>query len=303
MNFSSPAAARANPHFAPGGEAGAAAAADLGRLHLLQQLPRESASRSTRRRPDQSPGRVSTGSSSSSSTSPAPRRRAHAPASTRATTPGPASTTSPSRTARRRCGRSRGRRSRRARPSRRRALAELQPERRAQLVDVRVAGRGEAGGPGADAHVARAARLQQVVVEGRDAVDGGLGQAGALGGLAAVLVGDLAALRRPPPSARRARSGRRARGGGGPARRGCATSPQPPIADIVRAGCTKPGSLTRCLSSLRQTASRTICSSSSSSAPARSGPRRSVSLSEKRQVRRRPSAVRRMRLQSPQNGS
>jgi hypothetical protein len=33
---------------------------------------------------------------------------------------------------------------------------------------------------------------------------------------------------------------------------------QPPIALIVRAGWTKPGSLTRCLSSLRQTASRTI---------------------------------------------
>ena len=48
--------------------------------------------------------------------------------------------------------------------------------------------------------------------------------------------------------------------------------------DIVRAGCTKPGSLTWCLSSLRQTASRTICSRSSSVAPARSGPRRSVSL-------------------------
>ena len=38
-------------------------------------------------------------------------------------------------------------------------------------------------------------------------------------------------------------------------------------------------------------------------APARSGARRSVSLSENRQVRSLPSAVRRMRLQSPQNGS
>ena len=46
---------------------------------------------------------------------------------------------------------------------------------------------------------------------------------------------------------------------------------QPPIADIVRGGWMKPGSLTRCLSSLRQTASRTICSRSSSLAPARSG--------------------------------
>jgi molybdopterin-guanine dinucleotide biosynthesis protein A len=38
-------------------------------------------------------------------------------------------------------------------------------------------------------------------------------------------------------------------------------------------------------------------------APARSGSRRSVSCSEKRQVRSLPSAVRRMRLQSAQNGS
>ena len=68
-------------------------------------------------------------------------------------------------------------------------------------------------------------------------------------------------------------------------------------------GCTKPGSLTRCLSSLRQTASRMSCSRSSSVAPVRSGVRRSVSLREKRQVRRRPSAVRRMRSQSPQKGS
>jgi hypothetical protein len=77
----------------------------------------------------------------------------------------------------------------------------------------------------------------------------------------------------------------------------------PPIADIVRSGWTKPGSLTWCFSSLRQTASRTIRSSSASSAPARSGSRRSVSRSEKRQVRSRPSAVSRIRLQSAQNGS
>ena len=65
----------------------------------------------------------------------------------------------------------------------------------------------------------------------------------------------------------------------------------------------KPGSLTRCLSSLRQTASRMICSRSASEAPARSGARRSVSLSENRQVRSLPSAVSRIRSQSPQNGS
>ena len=77
----------------------------------------------------------------------------------------------------------------------------------------------------------------------------------------------------------------------------------PPMRDIERAGWTKPSSPMWCLSSLRQTASRMICSSSASLAPARIGSRRSVSLSEKRQVRSMPSAVRRMRLQSPQNGS
>ncbi len=72
------------------------------------------------------------------------------------------------------------------------ALAELAPEGGAQRVDVRVGGRREARRAGADADVARAARLQQVVVERRDAMDGGLGQAGQLGRGAAVVVGDLA---------------------------------------------------------------------------------------------------------------
>ena len=102
----------------------------------------------------------------------------------------------------------------------------------------------------------------------------------------------------------RPRGGRRARRAVRRLRPGAGVGvAQPPMAHIVRSGWTKPGSLTWCLSSLRHTASRMICSSSSSSAPARSGPRRSVSLSENRHVRSRPSAVRRMRLQSPQNGS
>ena len=71
------------------------------------------------------------------------------------------------------------------------ALAELEPEPLPDPVDVLIAGGREARSPGAHADVARAARLEQVVVEGRDAVDGALGQAGALGGLAAVGVGDL----------------------------------------------------------------------------------------------------------------
>ena len=45
----------------------------------------------------------------------------------------------------------------------------------------------------------------------------------------------------------------------------------PPIADIVRAGCRKPGSPTWCFSSLRQTALRMIVSSSSSLAPVAEG--------------------------------
>ena len=72
------------------------------------------------------------------------------------------------------------------------ALAELAAQRRAELVDVGVGGRGEARGAGADAHVAHAAGLQEVVVEGRHAVDGGLRQPRALGGEAAIVVGDLA---------------------------------------------------------------------------------------------------------------
>ena len=77
----------------------------------------------------------------------------------------------------------------------------------------------------------------------------------------------------------------------------------PPIRLMVRGGWRKPGSVTWCLSSLRHTASRIICSSSSSSAPSRSGSRRSVSCMLNRHVRSLPSAVSRMRLQSPQNGS
>ena len=105
--------------------------------------------------------------------------------------------------------------------------------------------------------------------------------------------------RRRPELARRRRSGRSARG----LCRASGSVTQPPIWLIVRGGWRKPGSETWCLSSLRQTASRIACSSSSSSAPSRSGSRRSVSCRLNRQVRSLPSAVRRMRLQSAQNGS
>ena len=75
------------------------------------------------------------------------------------------------------------------------------------------------------------------------------------GGFTTSGVGIATGTPRPAPAAAptRTTSAAERRGGG-----------QPPIADIVRAGWTKPGSLTRCLSSLRQTASRTTCSSSSS---------------------------------------
>ena len=71
------------------------------------------------------------------------------------------------------------------------ALAQLEPEPVADPVDVLVAGGGEAGRPGADADVACAPRLQEVVVESGDAVDRRLREAGALRGLTAIGVRDL----------------------------------------------------------------------------------------------------------------
>ena len=117
-----------------------------------------------------------------------------APASTRSTTPGPASITSPSRTAgalwqkpRQTVSASETEPSAARSPSAR-------PSPASKLVLVRAAGRGEARGPRADAHVAAPARGEQVVVERRDAVDGRLGQARRLGGRADVVVRELAAL-------------------------------------------------------------------------------------------------------------
>ena len=74
----------------------------------------------------------------------------------------------------------------------RRALAEAEPERGAELVDVRVAGRGEARRAGADADVARAARDHEVVVERRDPVDRRLRQPRRGRRRAPIVVGDLA---------------------------------------------------------------------------------------------------------------
>ena len=56
-------------------------------------------------------------------------------------------------------------------------------------------------------------------------------------------------------------------------------------------------------SGLRQVAPAHTRMSSSSLAPVRMGPRRSVSWAENRQVMTRPSAVRRVRSQSEQKGA
>ena len=176
---------RANSHFEPGGEAGAAAAAQVRRLHLLAAAAPGVSSASARRRPDQSPGRVSTGSSRtlrhSGSRGRLGRARQHALERARA------------RVDRRRrrgrtgsSGRSRGRRSRRARPRRRRSARPSRTPRPASSSrDVLVEVGRPAGRAGADADVPLAARLAQVVVVGGDAVDGGLRQARDLRGDAA----------------------------------------------------------------------------------------------------------------------
>ncbi len=71
------------------------------------------------------------------------------------------------------------------------ALAWSDTEPGAQALDRGLAGRGEACGPGADPHVALPTRGEQVVVEGRDAVDRCLGQPGYIGGALAVGVSQL----------------------------------------------------------------------------------------------------------------
>ena len=80
------------------------------------------------------------------------------------------------------------------------------------------------------------------------------------------------------------------------------------MADMVRCGRAKPslsvwGLSEPCARGLPQVASAQMRMSSSSSAPARMGPRRSVSVLENRQVMRRPSAVMRVRSQSEQKGA
>ena len=69
------------------------------------------------------------------------------------------------------------------------------PETVRERLDVRPAGGREAGGARADTHVTRPARRAQVVVEGRDPVDGRLGQPGLRGDGTDVRVGQGAARR------------------------------------------------------------------------------------------------------------
>ena len=195
MNLRSPGASRANSHFASGGKAGAAAAAHLAAGDLREQLL---GGQLAERAPQTLPvvaGREQLRAAGQRRCAAAARRR---PASARQhalhdTGAGVDDVAVAER--------GRGVAEAEADGLGERdgavgaALAERQPtEALAQRVDVRIAGRREAGGAGADAKVARAARLEQVVVERRDAVDGRLRQPGALGGESAVVVGDLAAL-------------------------------------------------------------------------------------------------------------
>src|SRR6266536_2983210 len=77
----------------------------------------------------------------------------------------------------------------------------------------------------------------------------------------------------------------------------------PPICDIDRDARTKPGSLTRCFSSLWRTAKRMKSAICESEEPSRRRALRSHSRLEKRQVRSWPSAVSRIRSQLEQKGS
>lgn len=80
------------------------------------------------------------------------------------------------------------------------------------------------------------------------------------------------------------------------------TADYPPMADIGRVGCKNAGSLIPCPGCFVATAAIQSSINSSSVAPARIGVRRSDSSLANRQLRIWPSAVRRTRSQSPQNG-
>src|SRR5581483_11897206 len=82
----------------------------------------------------------------------------------------------------------------------------------------------------------------------------------------------------------------------------CPGHAHPPMAAIGRSGWRNDGSLMPCPGSFTATARRHRSASSSSLAPARNGPRRSLSVLANRQLRTWPSAVSRTRSQVPQNG-
>src|SRR5260370_16650406 len=81
-----------------------------------------------------------------------------------------------------------------------------------------------------------------------------------------------------------------------------ARAAQPPMADIGRAGCRKPGSLMPWPGSLDATARRQSAASSASLAPDRSDPRRSLSAVANRQLRTWPSAAALTPSPVPHNG-
>ena len=190
MNLCSPTASRVNCHLVPAGNPAPP------RPRTPASLTSSSSSSgvssfSACPSPDQSPSRISTGSSkmlchSGSGAAWAPLFR------TRSIASAPASITSPSRTAGEEWQKPRQIVSASENSPSSERSPRLMPVACGELGDVLIAGCREAGRSGADTHVTLAAGLDQVVVERRDAVHRRLGQAGLRGGPAAVLVGDLA---------------------------------------------------------------------------------------------------------------
>ena len=154
-----PRRARANSHFMPAGKPAPPRPRTSAALTSSSScLGRQLASALAQAGPVA--GRGSAPARRAGSRSRARARRRASPASTRSTTPGPASITSPSRTAGRAWQKPRQTvsASETCRPRERSPSSRPSPSR--DRVDVGVAGGGEARRAGADAHVARAARLR-----------------------------------------------------------------------------------------------------------------------------------------------
>ncbi len=189
MNFS-PGFLRVKSHLSP---AGKPAPPRPRRFAAFTSATRSSGvEASAARSPLQSPGRISTGSSRTLDHS-GSAAGSGAPASTRSSAPGPASTTSPSRKDGLEWQKPRQTVSfSTTAPS---AGAHRDTEPGLELADLLVEARRPARGSGADAHDPLGRRLDEVVVEGRDPVDGRLGKPGHRRRVPAVVVGDLPTLR------------------------------------------------------------------------------------------------------------